>query len=99
MNIVTTQYLAKPIEEELFDLIQGFQIKTGIRKFSILLGPNEYLSLCHAMTKREKYLAPTSGIIYITSFWGFDVKVKTKPGIDIEIAPEYVYRFAIGEVK
>lgn len=75
------------IQRKVQKVLNDFWTSTNKRPLSLMLGPLEYLSLRFSMRDLHRY-GPV-GIGEVTHFMGHEVRVKSGPGIEIEIDPRH----------
>ena len=65
----------------------------------IVLGPKQYLAVMAEVSRQFRYTSAGYGLVYPDKFMGIPVSVKSKPGIDLLIDPQHVFRFCEPEKK
>jgi hypothetical protein len=84
------------IELQIQGAIGRFIADTGSEPKAILLGPMEYLALEYGLRARVSIYCSQLNVYggAVMSFMGYDVNLKTQPGIDFVIDNEQLFMFA-----
>jgi hypothetical protein len=85
------------IERQIQSALGNFISETGLHPTAVLIGPGEYLALEDALRTRASILSSQLSAFTgkVTKFMGYDVRLKTQPGIDFEVDVEQSFRLAI----
>lgn len=87
----------RDVEGEITARVRRALETFNARPSGILVGPNEWVHICHEFKKRTgSKKDPADASVY---YHGLPVFVKTTPGVDVIIPAEQAGRFAIGEMK
>jgi len=74
---------------ELVKRINQFEAQYGFPPVALVMGPEIYLQLSNDIK-----MSGANMDLYLRSFVGIPIRIKTTPGLAFEIAPKDVVRFA-----
>jgi hypothetical protein len=82
-NLVVPIRLNIPIEEMIFNQKNNHLRKFGMDPDLLILGAQEYMDLCAAMSKTAMYGNRPGEVLWAANFHGMDIILADRPGISL----------------